>query len=198
MKRKESGLDDRGFICSRRRRERGGEKGSICHMLPECVNEPTSLREPERWTPLRRIEFADRDCRRQRGHMRSGERVRILHWRAEQVCAGFAEGFTPLLAGQWMCDEPSVPSLLHWLITRAIWPNPGRGAITEPAHTQRAGLPTPASETVVESRTWHTATWQNKKDCFVALHGKKICFSLGNFVLILSTKIYFKKSQILI
>lgn len=76
MKRKESGLDDRTFICSQRRRERGG-KGSICHMLPGSVNEPASLREPERWTPPRGIEFADRDCRRQRGHMRSGERVRI-------------------------------------------------------------------------------------------------------------------------
>ncbi len=28
--------------------------------------------------------------------------------------------------------NPSVPSLLHWLITRAVWPKPGRGAITDP------------------------------------------------------------------
>lgn len=152
-----------------RERKRGEKKGSICHMLPGCVNEPTSLREPERWTPPRGIEFADRDCRRQRGHMRSGERVRTpggSRGGRGEFCIGGAgryvlalrEGFTPSLAGQWMCDKPSVPSLRRWLITRAIWPNPGRGAITDPAHTQ----PTPASETEMESRTWHTTAWKKQ------------------------------------
>ncbi len=52
---KESGFDDRGLsVLSREEteRERGGlgkgKKGSICHMLLGCVNEPTGLREPGR------------------------------------------------------------------------------------------------------------------------------------------------------
>lgn len=109
-------------------------------MLLGCVNEPTGLREPGRWTPLRGIEFADRDCSRQRGHMWSGECVRPpapgdrrKRGKCGQVCAGFAEGPSCLHSRDGgSVTNPSVPSLLYWLITRAAWPNPGRGAITDP------------------------------------------------------------------
>ncbi len=128
-------------------RERGGlgkgKKGSICHMLLGCVNEPTGLREPGRWTPLRGIEFADRDCSRQRGHMWSGECVRPPPWgiggrggggmnRAARYVLALQKVLCLHSRDGGSVTNPSVPSLLYWLITRAVWPSPGRGAITDP------------------------------------------------------------------